>query len=132
MAGAVTAFFEAAEAWGKRQDAAALPDEKDGIRFSEIPPAEEDDDEPVPVSAPNEDPPPIHLVQIDTRGGKSDAARIAAARFLAGLRQRGDKRTVAMAVPTHTLGAEQAQRFEQLPEVQAAGLRCRIWRSARW
>jgi putative DNA primase/helicase len=132
VAEAVAAFFEAAEAWGKHQDAAALPDEKDDIRFSEIPSAEEDGYEVDPDDAPSpDDPPPIHLVQIDTGGGKSDAARIAAARFLTGLRQRGDKRTVAMAVPTHTLGAEQAQRFEQLSEVRAAGLRCRIWRGRR-
>jgi putative DNA primase/helicase len=133
VTGEVAAFFKAADVWGRRQDAAALSDGKDDIRLSEIPPADEDgvDNKPDPAPAPTDDPPPVHLVQIDTGGGKSDAARVAAARFLAGLRQRGDKRTVAMAVPTHTLSAEQAQRFEQLPEVKAAGLRCRIWRGRR-
>jgi putative DNA primase/helicase len=76
-------------------------------------------------------PPLARLVQIDTGGGKSDAARIAAAQFLAELRRNGDRRTVAMAVPTHALSGEQAQRFEALPEVVAAGLKCRIWRGRR-
>ena len=74
---------------------------------------------------------PIHLVQVDTGAGKSDIARKTAAKFLIQLRQGGDKRTVAMAVPSHALGNEQAERFRKLPQVRAAGLTCQIWRGRK-
>jgi putative DNA primase/helicase len=71
---------------------------------------------------------PVHLVQLDMGGGKSRQARSEAVQTILGMRSRGDKRNIAIAVPTHTLGAEQARLFEELPAVQAAGLQVRIWR----
>ncbi|WP_120010411.1 DUF7146 domain-containing protein [Teichococcus vastitatis] len=60
--------------------------------------------------------------------GKSHLSRIGAARFLADLRARGDRRTIIMAVPTHKLGEEQAAAFMALPEARAAGLTAGVWR----
>lgn len=72
----------------------------------------------------------MHLVRIDTGGGKSDAARIRGP--VPGNPSRARRQAhLAMAVPTHSLSVEQALRFEALPEVKAAGLRCRVWRGRR-
>ncbi|MBO1081857.1 DUF7146 domain-containing protein [Roseomonas haemaphysalidis] len=73
-------------------------------------------------------PPPVHGVKVGVGLGKSWAARREAAKLLAELRGRGDKRTVIMAVPTHKLGAEQAAAFDALPEAEAAGLCAAVWR----
>jgi putative DNA primase/helicase len=51
-----------------------------------------------------------------------------AAEMLAALRERGDKRVVVIAVPTHKLGDEQARALEALPEARAAGLTAAVWR----
>ena len=50
------------------------------------------------------------------------------ARTLAAMRERGDKRTIVLAVPMHALSDEQAERFRELPIVQQAGLRVAVWR----
>jgi putative DNA primase/helicase len=74
----------------------------------------DDDEGPAPI---------VHAVKVDVGVGKSEAARREAARLLAELRARGDRRNVAILVPTHALGEEQARAFEALHEAQAAGLR---------
>jgi len=51
-----------------------------------------------------------------------------AAELVATLRAAGDMRNVAIAVPTHKLGDEQALAFEQEPAARAAGLRAMVWR----
>lgn len=84
------------------------------------PPAEDD---PAPV------PPPVHMVKLDTGAGKSDAARRQGAAMLAKMRAAGDERTLAIAVPSHKLGDEQAAAFEALPE--ARGLTARVWRGRK-
>ena len=70
--------------------------------------------------------PPVHAIRVDTGLGKSHAARRAAALQLRQMRAAGDQHTVAFAVPTHALGAEQVALFSALPE--AAGLRAAVWR----
>ena len=69
-----------------------------------------------------------HAIKVDVGSGKSYAARDEASKVLAGMRGRGDKRTLVLAVPRHTLGEEQAALFEALPTSQAAGLKAAIWR----
>jgi putative DNA primase/helicase len=64
--------------------------------------------------------PPVHAMRVDVGTGKSRAARQRAAKVLAGMRARGDKRTVVFAVPTHKLADEQASEFERLPEAAEA------------
>jgi hypothetical protein len=119
-------FFDAMAAYDAANDPAAL------APTDEPPPASEDDDAAGidAAAAPSEDlnPLPVHLVQIDMGGGKSRRARAGIAQRLVDMRSRGDTRNIAIAVPTHTLGAEQAQLFEELPAVRAAGLRVAIWR----
>jgi putative DNA primase/helicase len=129
---AVRKFFTSAAAYDALRTGepangpAALPPSE------EPPPASEDDDAAGIDAAdvPSEDPTalPVHLVQIDMGGGKSRRARIEVAQVLADMRGRGDTRNIAIAVPTHTLGTEQARLFEELPAVRSAGLRVAIWR----
>ena len=135
---AVAAFFAEASAWGERlsdderQDPPpAAGEDAYGANWTggdDTGPAE---GEAEPATGPDNAAPPVHLVQVDTGGGKSDLTRQGAARMLAAMREAGDKRTIAMMVPTHDLGAEQLARFEALPEVVAAGLTARIWRGRR-
>ena len=54
--------------------------------------------------------------------------RAVVAEALALMRQRNDDRTVAIAVPTHKLGDEQALSFNALPRAQRAGLNTAVWR----
>ncbi len=61
-------------------------------------------------------PPPVHMLKLDTGAGKSDAARRQGASMLARMRAAGDDRTLAIAVPTHRLGDEQAAAFETVLE----------------
>jgi putative DNA primase/helicase len=72
--------------------------------------------------------PPVHAVRVDVGLGKSRAARQEAAKMLAAMRARSDKRAIVIAVPTHALGEEQARAFEALPEAKAAGLTAAVWR----
>jgi putative DNA primase/helicase len=51
-----------------------------------------------------------------------------AADMLIQLRDEGDERTVAYAVPAHKLGADLIRRWAELPQVQEAGLVARVWR----
>jgi Toprim domain len=134
---AVAAFFAEAAAWGEplpddeqQGDALGANGEDDyGADWTggEDTGASDDGADAAPAGTAL----PVHLVQVDTGGGKSDLARQGAARMLATMREAGDKRTLAMMVPTHDLGTEQLARFEALPEVQAAGLTARIWRGRR-
>jgi putative DNA primase/helicase len=73
-------------------------------------------------------PPPVHAIRVGVGIGKSEEARTLAARELAAMRARGDQRSIAILVPTHKLGAEQAASFEALPEARAAGLKAAVWR----
>ncbi len=73
-------------------------------------------------------PAPVHAVRVDVAVGKSLAARQGAAVLLAGMRARGNVRTIVFAVPTHALGEEAAAEFEALPAARAAGLTADIWR----
>jgi len=69
-----------------------------------------------------------HGVKVDVGVGKSHAAREEVGRVLAAMRARGDGRTIAIAVPAHALGEQQAAAWQALPSVQAAGLRVAAWR----
>ena len=69
-----------------------------------------------------------HGVRVSTGVGKSAVARYRIAVTLAAMRERGDGRTMVLAVPTHALGDEQAQAFMELPQARAAGLTAAIWR----
>jgi putative DNA primase/helicase len=66
--------------------------------------------------------------RVDTGIGKSAIARAAAAEALALMRARGDNRTIAVAVPTHKLGDEQAAAFRGLATARRAGLEAAVWR----
>jgi putative DNA primase/helicase len=69
-----------------------------------------------------------HGVKVDVGVGKSHAAREEVGQVLAAMRARGDGRTIAIAVPAHALGEQQAAAWQALPSVQAAGLRVAAWR----
>lgn len=115
LAAKVGAFMAAAAAW--------------------VPPGDDDtdDDEARPAL-----PPPAHAIRVDVGSGKSEAARAglvglvaqmrAAQTMVAKLRAKGDTRSVAIAVPTHALGGEQAQKLIDMPEARAAGLVVQVWR----
>lgn len=105
LAGRVGAFMAAAAAW--------------------VPPGDDDtdDDEARPAL-----PPPVHAIRVDVGAGKSEAARAGLVRLVADLRAKGDARSVAICVPTHALGGEQAQKLIDMPEARAAGLTVRVWR----
>ncbi len=60
--------------------------------------------------------------------GKSRVTREGVGQTLAAMRARGDKQNMAIAVPAHALGDEQAAAWQALPSVQAAGLRVATWR----
>jgi len=82
---------------------------------------------------PNDDAPPIlpapvDAIRVDVGAGKSEAARAGLVLLVAELRAKGDGRSVAIAVPTHALGGEQAQKLLDMPEARAAGLTVRVWR----
>ena len=72
--------------------------------------------------------PPVHAVKVDVGTGKSAAMRRTVAASLRRMRDAGDERTVAVAVPTHALGTEQAALFQAEPDAVASGLRAAIWR----
>jgi putative DNA primase/helicase len=73
-------------------------------------------------------PPPVHAIRVGVGIGKSQTAREHLACELAAMRARGDHRAVAILVPTHKLGDEQAASFEALLEARAAGLKAAVWR----
>jgi putative DNA primase/helicase len=66
--------------------------------------------------------------RVDTGIGKSAIARAAAAEALVLMRSRGNNRTIAIAVPTHKLGEEQASAFRGLARARKAGLEAAVWR----
>lgn len=76
-------------------------------------------------------PPPVAAIKVDVGAGKSEAARRGVVRLVAELRAAGDRRNVAILVPTHALGEEQAGRIMALPEAQAARLTVRVWRGRK-
>ena len=70
----------------------------------------------------------VHAVRVSLGVGKSTLARKHAAATLRRMREAGDTRTIAMAVPTHALGQEQASAFDALPDAKAANLKSAVWR----
>ena len=151
VAQAVGAFFARVDElsaarveWDKQAAAAmagSLPvvggDGPKGVEQPSIPPA---DAEPTPMAAddwaavfdtPVERTEPAtftHGVRVDVGVGKSHAAREEVGRVLAAMRARGDARTIIIAVPDHALGEQQAESWQALSSVQAAGLRVAAWR----
>lgn len=79
----------------------------------------EDPDEPLPI---------VHAIQADVGLGKSSVCRSEIVQMLRSMRMKGDTRPVVVAVPTHVLGDEQADDFENMPEFKTAGFRVRVWR----
>jgi putative DNA primase/helicase len=67
-------------------------------------------------------------VRVDVGTGKSLMTRFLAAEALTLLRERGDTRTVGIALPTHKLADEQAVAFNALPQSRKAGLVAAVWR----
>ena len=76
-------------------------------------------------------PPPVEMIKVDVGAGKSEAARRGLMRLVAELRASGDRRNVAILVPTHALGEEQAEKIMALPEAQKARLTVRVWRGRK-
>jgi putative DNA primase/helicase len=72
--------------------------------------------------------PPVHGVRVGVGIGKSHSARTHAANMLVRLRKSGSARNVALAVPTHKLGAEQRAMMRELPAFKDANLRVEVWR----
>jgi len=146
VAEAVGAFFDKVDRisserveWDRKAAAAMqanLQDDGDGA----APLAPLSDAEPAPMGlddwaacldAPVEPREPVtftHGVRVDVGVGKSHAAREEVGRVLTAMRARGDTRILAIAVPAHALGDEQAAAWQALPSVQAAGLRVAAWR----
>ena len=106
LAAKVGAFMDAAATW--------------------TPPGDDDTDDEAPP--PPALLPPVHSIRVDVGAGKSEAARRGLVRLVAKLRAKGDGRNVAIAVPTHVLGGEQAQKLIDMPEARAAGLKVRVWK----
>jgi putative DNA primase/helicase len=77
--------------------------------------------------------PPVQGIRITVGGGKSHSARVDyALAMLTRLRADGDRRNVAMAVPTHKLADEQAKamaaEFNAHPLAGTLRLTARVWR----
>ena len=115
---ATARFFEAAAAW--------------------VPPSDEDEDSPRHVYPDGGEfawggtdaaaPPPVHAIKVDVGAGKSRAAyRYALTRLLA-MRAAGDTRTIAVAVPTHLLGDQQALTFAAIATESRSNLTARVYR----
>ena len=101
-------FFDDAEAWGAGGGEEELPD------FS-FPTG----DETIPgEGASNAPPPPAHAVKVEVGAGKSRAAYRYVAQMLDRMREAGDKRSIAVAVPTHRLGDEQAAIFDAIANLE--------------
>jgi hypothetical protein len=67
---------------------------------------------------------PVHAIRVDLGVGKSTSMRRELAEYVRRLRAEGDKRPGVVAVPTHTLAAEAAQRMAEL----APDLTIETWR----
>jgi len=72
--------------------------------------------------------PPVMAIKAGVGLGKSTVARELIARELIALRDGGNAATAVLAVPTHALGQQQADAFNQLPEAIEAGLKAAVWR----
>ena len=83
--------------------------------------------QPIPMEG-EETNPPIHAVKVSLGVGKSTTARKHAASMLRRLRQKGDRRGIVIAVPTHQLGDEQARGFEALDDAKTGALTAAVWR----
>ncbi len=102
-------FFEDAAAWG----AGSEPDAPE----YDFP----DGEEAIPGQARTNTPdPPAHAVKVDVGAGKSRSAYRYAAEMLARMRPAGDKRAIAVAVPTHKLADEHAEIFQAIANPEMA------------
>jgi len=115
---ATARFFEAAAAW--------------------VPPNDEGENSPRHVypdggefgwtGADAATPPPVHAIKVDVGAGKSRAAYRYALNRLLAMRAAGDTRTIAVAVPTHLLGDQQAQTFAAIAAESGSDLTARVYR----
>ena len=114
---ATAKFFEAAAAW--------------------VPPSDEDEDGPRRTypdgsefggGAGGATPPPVQAIKVDVGAGKSRAAYRYALRRLLVMRAQGDTRTIAVAVPTHLLGDQQAETFAAIAAESGSNLTARVYR----
>ena len=80
---------------------------------------------------PDGPPPVVHAIRADVGLGKSAETREAILRMVLDLRARGNRRKVAILIPTHKLGDEQAAALERMPEFAFAGLKVRVWRGRK-
>ncbi len=97
-------FFDEAAAWGEAGGEEEVPEYAFPTGDENIPGEERS----------NAPPPPAHAVKVEVGGGKSRSAYRHAAAMLARMRAAGDKRAIAVAVPTHKLGDEHAAIFETI------------------
>ncbi|WP_428489563.1 hypothetical protein [Rhodopila sp.] len=72
-------------------------------------------------------PPPVQGIKADLGLGKSTAVRPLILELLQRLRAAGDDGTIVIAVPTHALGDEQAERLSAI--IGPHGFTARVWRS---
>lgn len=71
----------------------------------------------------------VHGIRADVGLGKSSATRPLVLNLLQSLRDAGDKRNIAIAIPTHALGDEQADKLNEI--LNRHDFRARVWRSRR-
>ena len=119
--GAVARFFDEASDWPPVPDRDGKDDQQPRYAF---PDGEED----LPNQAGGLVLPPVHGIKVDVGVGKSRAAYRYAIRRLVEMRAAGDRRSIAVAVPTHKLGDEQALAFAAIAVEQGDGLVARVWR----
>ncbi|MGI4943364.1 MAG: DUF7146 domain-containing protein [Janthinobacterium lividum] len=115
---ATAKFFEAAAAW--------------------VPPSEDAEDGPRHVypdggeftwnSPDAATPAPVHAIKVDVGAGKSRAAYRYALNRLLAMRAAGDTRTIAVAVPTHLLGDQQALTFAAIATESGSNLTALVYR----
>ena len=74
-------------------------------------------------------PSPVHGIRVDVGTGKSTANLEEAVPLICEFRAARDKRTLAVAIPAHTLGDQQAERLAAM--ASATGISAGVWRSRR-
>jgi hypothetical protein len=74
-------------------------------------------------------PHPVHGIRVDVGTGKSKANLDAIVPLVGDLRAAKDKRAIAVAIPAHTLGDQQAERLAKT--ANAAGISAGVWRSRK-
>ena len=102
--GVIQRFFADAEAWGTTSDGEELPEYAFPTGEDALP----------GEGGSNAPPPPAHAVAVEVGAGKSRSAYHHAAEMLVRMREAGDKRAIAFAVPTHRLADEHAAIFDAI------------------